>query len=136
MDSLVSLARLAPVPRFAPAGEDLPRLIKQAHRLLIRGALGDRADASGGARDVAVGLRRYALWLERQAMAADPPAEGLCALAAHCYEFAGTLSENNGPTSIFASPLNDFLRAAILSSLTAYQAQASLLGRRVRERLL
>jgi replicative superfamily II helicase len=141
MPSYLRSLRRAPTPLALTSRADLVGMVKAAHVALLQQSV------QGAAVDVDTAaiadLRRYALWLEDVAFA-DPSAGGvdddaereeLFSLAATIYEFVARLSSEVGAPSLFAPPLNDYVRSAILSSFTPYQAHATLIGRRVRIQL-
>ncbi len=129
MHSLVDDLRRAPTPEVFQSRMSLVQAMKRAHIAMVRASLGD-SNTLGQQPDLVV-LRDYALWLEGIAMKSDLESEAYCALAASIYEFTGTLTLTDGPIDIFTAPLNDLLRSAILSCLTAFQAQSTLIAGRV-----
>jgi hypothetical protein len=152
MRSLLDDLRESPTPLALTSRTSVVRAIKDAHVVLLRAALAIDDDTSRPKRgQLANSLRRYALWLEDAALDADEDAaldadeademaqaemSSILNLAATLFEFAGRL-DNATPErrTIFAPPLNDFLHAALVGSLTDYQAQPAYLARRIDERL-
>jgi hypothetical protein len=129
MHNLIEALRRSPTPDALDRRTPLVEAIKQAHVAMVRASLGDTTTSRQ--TDISA-LRDYALWLEGIAMErSDETEEDYCALAASLYEFAGTLTAPDGPIDIFVAPLNDLIRGAIGSSLTAFQAQSTLIARRV-----
>ena len=143
MTSYLESLRDAPTPLAVTSRSRLIEVVKEAHLEVLKLAL--RWKESPTTLQSIPALRRYALWLEDVALAEDAgdgqfasdgsDREQLCNLAATLYEFVGTLTSDQGSLSIFHPPLNDLLRSAILSSFTPYQAHASLVSRRVRQRI-
>ena len=141
MRSLVDDLRHAATPLTITSREDLVGQVKAAHAALLRAALAtqDRAtdDFPLDTSDLVESLRSYALWLEDVALDSqqlpDTEKESVFNLAATLYEFVGGLSAipHEQYLSIFRPPLNDYLRSAVLGSFTGYQAQSSLVARRV-----
>lgn len=143
MRSLISDIRHTPVPiDLSELDNDIASVVKQAHIDMLRLSLGlSEHDNSTIQRQSDLNrarienLRDYALWLEHVALPStsqdSQTTSRLTNIASNVYEFAGSLAWGDEGQSIFRPPLNDLLRSALLGSITGYQAQASLVARRV-----
>lgn len=139
MHNLLDDLRKAPTPIIVKSKTGILKAVKDVHLAVLKSSLGikDEIDIS----NKVASLRRYALWLEdvtfetllgtEESLEVNDR-ESLFSAAATLYEFAGNLSSDSNLKSIFQPPLNDWLRSAILSSFTPYQAHSSLIGRRIR----
>ncbi len=141
MRSLLDDLRESPTPLSLTSRTSVVRAIKDAHVVLLRAALALDDDMSRPERgQLASSLRRYALWLEDAALDSDEMAQdemdSILNLAATLFEFAGRLDNTTlERRTIFDPPLNDFLHAALVGSLTDYQAQPAYLARRLDDSL-
>lgn len=135
MLSLLDELHSAPSPAAISSKTPISQAIKDAHTALIRAGM--RIGEPGvDLREDTIMLRRYAIWLERVALKSQPFDSGSAALAATLYEFVAGLEANRDQRSIFLPPLNDLLRSALISSMTAFQAHAGLVAKGVLDALL
>ncbi|MBS1810498.1 MAG: DEAD/DEAH box helicase [Acidobacteria bacterium] len=136
MRNLLENLRNAPTPLIVKSKAGIIKAVKDVHLTVLKAAL--KLEDSIDVTNKVASLRRYALFLEDVAfeeLAEGEEQESLFSAAASLYEFTGSLSTNRDTYNIFQPPLNDFLRSAILSSFTPYQAHSSLIGRRIREKI-
>lgn len=129
MISLIDDLRRVPTPLALESRQTLVDGVKQAQVALLNAAL-ELGDAQIDPSTLAQ-LRRYSLWLEEVALGSERLDASLLAVAAAIDEFTAGLAASAPSPSIWEPPLGDLLRSAILSSLTPYQAQPAVLGRRI-----
>jgi superfamily II DNA/RNA helicase len=133
LSSLLDDLRRVPTPLSVKSRSPLVASVKGAQLALLKAAIGR---AQGRAeKDLAPGLRRYAIWLEYAAFVNENSDESISEVAAALYEFAAYLTDIR-PSTIFKPPLNDLLRSAIVASQTTFQGRSSIVARRIVNSLL